>query len=88
MPILYYDLWTLIPTKHALNGWSSLVCNSVFTAVRGPKDRHLLAALNPHQLNMTALFVHTLARDALGLVLDEPLTEFYDACRNITFNTP
>eukprot|EP00971_Amphidinium_carterae_P184059 3654316-Amphidinium_carterae.1 len=86
--VLAYDLWTLLPTKHALEGWSSLICNAIFSAVSGPKDKCLLASVNPHQLNMTAIFVVSLAKDALHMVLDEPLTAFFEVPKGVTFQTP
>eukprot|EP00971_Amphidinium_carterae_P065435 1296506-Amphidinium_carterae.2 len=88
LPILSYDLWAVLPTKHSLESWSSLLINSVFSAVRGHKDKFLLAAHNPHQLNMLAIFVVTLARDALPLVIDEPLEAFFGKGKGMTFFTP
>eukprot|EP00971_Amphidinium_carterae_P306929 6099807-Amphidinium_carterae.1 len=88
LPILSYDCWTLMPNKSTASAWSSLVCKSIYTNVRGRKCRQLLFATNPHQLEISCVLLHFLAKEALVDVLGEPLAAFFQVEPNTFLHTP
>eukprot|EP00971_Amphidinium_carterae_P174995 3469111-Amphidinium_carterae.1 len=88
LPILSYDCWTLMPNKSTASAWSSLVCKAIFTNVRGRKCRQLLFAANPHQLEISCVLLHFLAKEALADVLGEPLIAFFHVEYNTFLHTP
>eukprot|EP00971_Amphidinium_carterae_P103735 2054086-Amphidinium_carterae.2 len=77
LPVTQYDAWSLVPTKAAAESWSTLICRSIYTGVRGKRDRQLLAAFVPHQEDLLSLMFHQLARELWKLVPDEPLIAFF-----------
>eukprot|EP00971_Amphidinium_carterae_P262725 5212022-Amphidinium_carterae.1 len=88
LPVITYDIWAVLPTKGSAAAWTSFIIRCVFSGIRGSKNPHLMSATNPHQLDLAAIFLHQLAKDALGDVLDHPLHLVFDVGQGQAFHTP
>eukprot|EP00971_Amphidinium_carterae_P003198 63024-Amphidinium_carterae.2 len=88
LPVITYDCWALLPNASSADTWSSLVARAVYSAVRGHKDPALLAAFDPHQLDILSVFVHQLAKEALPYVWQDPLEEVFVESHHNIFHTP
>eukprot|EP00971_Amphidinium_carterae_P345895 6487087-Amphidinium_carterae.3 len=77
LPVAQYDMWTLLPNKLTAESWTRLITKSVFTAIRGPKDKYLLACANPHQMELVSMMAHQLAAECIDSVWGEPLCDFF-----------
>eukprot|EP00971_Amphidinium_carterae_P047339 932712-Amphidinium_carterae.1 len=88
LPVVAYDCWALLPNSSTADTWSALVARSVYSAVRGHRDPALLAAQEPHQLDILSVFVHQLAKEALPYVWQDPLDEVFIDLHHNVFHTP
>eukprot|EP00971_Amphidinium_carterae_P315238 6265471-Amphidinium_carterae.2 len=88
LPVISYDSWTLLPSAGAADTWSALVIRSIYSAVRGHKDAALLAALDPHQLDILSVLAHQLAKEAIPYLCNEPIEEVFVDSRLCTLHTP
>eukprot|EP00971_Amphidinium_carterae_P088964 1760651-Amphidinium_carterae.1 len=88
LPVVTYDCWALLPNCSTADTWTALVARSIYSAVRGHRDPALLAAQVPHQLDILAVFIHQLAKEALPYVWRDPLDQALPDQHHNVFNTP
>eukprot|EP00971_Amphidinium_carterae_P185653 3686186-Amphidinium_carterae.5 len=76
LPVITYDPWVLLPTKQTGKAWRSVVTNSIFGCVAGPKDSCVAACLlsSPHQIDMTDILLHECLRVAYPFVCEQRWT--------------
>eukprot|EP00971_Amphidinium_carterae_P135393 2682918-Amphidinium_carterae.1 len=88
LTVLSYDPWVILPCRSAADSWTNLAISAIFTGVRGRKNKMLLAAVHPHQLNVMGVLLYNLARDVVREVATEPLEAFFQLDDRAVFFTP
>eukprot|EP00971_Amphidinium_carterae_P066185 1310945-Amphidinium_carterae.1 len=77
LPVMKYDPWVLLPTKGAADTWTGSAIRAIYSGIIGSKNKQLLAATNPHQVNVLCVLLHELAKVVFEEVQNDPLESFF-----------